>query len=91
MAAALHVRTYATSVLAELHRHQRARDHASARREFVRPQCLLIEWCGSNLTVASMGIDIGKKAFHLVGLDRRGAILLSSGQWATRSSWSPTS
>jgi len=45
----------------------------------------------SSLTVANMGIDIGKKAFHLVGLDRRGAILLSGGQWATRSSWSPTS
>jgi len=45
----------------------------------------------SNLTVASMGIDIGKSAFHLVGLDWRGAILLSSRQWATRSTWSPTS
>ena len=30
----------------------------------------------SNLTVATMGIDIGKNAFHIVGLDRRGAIVL---------------
>ena len=30
----------------------------------------------SNLTVATMGIDIGKNAFHVVGLDRRGAIVL---------------
>src|SRR6516165_1899193 len=30
----------------------------------------------SNSTVATMGIDIGKNAFHLVGLDRRGAIVL---------------
>jgi transposase len=26
--------------------------------------------------VATMGIDIGKYSFHLVGLDRRGAIVL---------------
>ena len=45
----------------------------------------------SNLTVASMGIDIGKNAFHVVGLDRHGAIVLSSGQWATRSTWNQTS
>ena len=30
----------------------------------------------SSLTVATMGIDIGKNAFHIVGLDRRGAIVL---------------
>jgi len=29
----------------------------------------------SNLPVATMGIDIGKNAFHVVGLDRRGAIV----------------
>ena len=27
-------------------------------------------------TVATMGIDIGKNWFHVVGLDRRGAIVL---------------
>ena len=30
----------------------------------------------SNLTAATMGIDIGKNSFHVVGLDRRGAIVL---------------
>jgi transposase len=30
----------------------------------------------SNLTVATMGIDIGKNSFHVVGLDRHGAIVL---------------
>jgi transposase len=30
----------------------------------------------SNLTVATMGIDIGKNSFHVVGLDRRGAVVL---------------
>ena len=30
----------------------------------------------SNPTVATMGIDIGKDSFHVVGLDRRGAIVL---------------
>jgi transposase len=30
----------------------------------------------SNLLITTMGIDIGKNAFHIVGLDRRGAILL---------------
>ena len=30
----------------------------------------------SNLSVATMGIDIGKNAFHVVGLDWRGAIVL---------------
>ena len=30
----------------------------------------------SNSIVATMGIDIGKNAFHVVGLDRRGAIVL---------------
>jgi Tfp pilus assembly PilM family ATPase len=27
-------------------------------------------------TVAVIGIDIGKNSFHVVGLDRRGAIVL---------------
>jgi len=27
-------------------------------------------------TVVTMGIDIGKNSFHVVGLDRRGAIVL---------------
>jgi hypothetical protein len=27
-------------------------------------------------TIATIGIDIGKNTFHLVGLDRRGAIVL---------------
>jgi transposase len=30
----------------------------------------------SSLVVATMGIDIGKNSFHVVGLDRRGAIVL---------------
>src|SRR5262250_2551237 len=30
----------------------------------------------SNPTIATMGIDIGKNSFHVVGLDRRGAIVL---------------
>jgi transposase len=30
----------------------------------------------SNPTVATMGIDIGKNSFHVVGLDQRGAIML---------------
>jgi len=30
----------------------------------------------SNGTVATMGIDIGKNSFHVVGLDQRGAIVL---------------
>src|SRR5438270_5213306 len=30
----------------------------------------------SNPTVATMGIDIGKNSFHVVGLDQRGAIVL---------------
>jgi len=37
-------------------------------------------------TIATMGIDIGKNSFHVVGLDRRGAIVLrqkwSRGRWA---------
>jgi hypothetical protein len=28
----------------------------------------------ANFTVATMGIDIGKKALHVVGLDRRAVI-----------------
>ena len=42
----------------------------------------------SNPTIATMGIDIGKNSFHVVGLDRRGAIVLrqkwSRGQVETR-------
>ena len=30
----------------------------------------------TNLSVATMGIDIGKNSFHVVGLDQRGAIVL---------------
>lgn len=30
----------------------------------------------SNPTVATMGIDIGKNSFHLVGFDQWGAIVL---------------
>src|SRR5450755_4905810 len=30
----------------------------------------------SNPTVATMGIDMGKNSFHVVGLDQRGAIVL---------------
>jgi hypothetical protein len=30
-------------------------------------------------TIATMGIDIGKNSFHVVGLDRGGAILLRRG------------
>src|SRR5215813_6273522 len=30
----------------------------------------------STATVATMGIDIGKNSFHVVGLDQRGAIVL---------------
>jgi hypothetical protein len=30
----------------------------------------------STATVATMGIDIGKNSFHVVGLDERGAIVL---------------
>jgi hypothetical protein len=37
----------------------------------------------SNLTVVTMGIDIGKNAFHVVGLDRRGAIVLRQ-RWSRR-------
>jgi transposase len=35
----------------------------------------------SNLPVATMGIDIGKNAFHAVGLDRGGAIVLQQ-RWS---------
>ena len=37
----------------------------------------------SNLTVAAMGIDIGKNSFHVVGLDQRGAIVLRQ-KWSRR-------
>ena len=30
----------------------------------------------TNLSVATMGIDIGKTSFHVVGLDQRGAIVV---------------
>jgi transposase len=30
----------------------------------------------TNLSVATMGIDIGKNSFHVVGLDQRGAIVV---------------
>ena len=30
----------------------------------------------STATVATMGIDIGKNTFHVIGLDQRGAIVL---------------
>ena len=29
-----------------------------------------------NTTIAVIGIDIGKNSFHVVGLDRKGAIVL---------------
>ena len=32
----------------------------------------------SSRTIATIGIDIGKNTFHLVGLDERGAIVLRS-------------
>ena len=32
----------------------------------------------SNASIAVIGIDIGKNVFHLVGLDRRGAIVLKT-------------
>src|SRR6516225_7742532 len=46
-------------------------------------------------TVAVIGIDIGKNSFHVVGLDRRGAIVLrqkwSRGQVETRLNLPPLS
>jgi hypothetical protein len=39
----------------------------------------------SNPTVATMGIDIGKNSFHVVGLDQRGAIVLRQKGHAVRS------
>ena|SRR5215813_6330715 len=45
-------------------------------------------------TIATMGIDIGKNSFHVVGLDRRGAIVLRQ-KWSPdllqRVSWRPCS
>jgi hypothetical protein len=53
--------------------------------------------------IAEVGVDIGKNAFHVVGLDQRGAIVLrqegSRGQMETRfanlprawSAWRPAS
>jgi transposase len=42
----------------------------------------------SNTAIAVIGIDIGKNTFHIVGLDKRGAIVLrqkwSRGQVETR-------
>ena len=37
----------------------------------------------SNPTVATMGIDIGKNSFHVIGLDQRGAIMLRQ-KWSRR-------
>jgi transposase len=41
-----------------------------------------------NTAIAVIGIDIGKNSFHIVGLDKRGAIVLrqkwSRGQVETR-------
>jgi hypothetical protein len=34
--------------------------------------------------VATMGIDIGKNAFHVVGLDRRGVIILRRANMSLR-------
>jgi hypothetical protein len=31
---------------------------------------------GSSMQIATIGIDIGKSSFHVVGLDARGAIVL---------------
>ena len=38
----------------------------------------------SNATVATMGIDIGKNSFHVVGLDQRGAIAARAAADAAR-------
>ena len=35
----------------------------------------------ANLSVATMGIDIGKNSIHVVGLDQRGAIVVRQ-RWA---------
>jgi hypothetical protein len=32
-------------------------------------------------TIATMGIDIGKNSFHVVGLDQRGAMVLPLQSW----------
>src|SRR5215470_300969 len=37
-------------------------------------------------TIATMGIDIGKHSFHVVGLDRRGAIVLQQ-KWSWTIHW----
>jgi hypothetical protein len=45
-----------------------------------------------NTATAVIGIDIGKNSFHIVGQDRRGAIVLRQ-KWFTRPGWkhgSPT-
>jgi len=39
----------------------------------------------TNLSVATMGIDIGKNSFHVVGLDQRGAIACAKDGRAARS------
>ena len=39
----------------------------------------------STAIVATMGIDIGKNSFHVVGLDQRGAIVLRQ-KWS-RAGW----
>jgi hypothetical protein len=47
----------------------------------------------SSPAVATMGIDIGKNSFHVIGLDVRGAIVLrqkwSRGQLEARFAWTP--
>jgi hypothetical protein len=40
---------------------------------------------GAHFRVATMGIDIGKNSFHVIGLDRRGAIVLRQ-KWSRRRS-----
>jgi hypothetical protein len=37
-----------------------------------------------SMTIAVIGVDIGKNSFHIVGLDQRGAIVLSRGQVESR-------
>src|SRR6516225_5946660 len=49
-----------------------ANDAWMGRRNKGAPPCPT----NQNSPVATMGIDIGKNAFHVVGLDRRGAIVL---------------
>jgi hypothetical protein len=39
-----------------------------------------------NSAFAVIGIDIGKNSFHVIGLDRRGAIVLRQ-KWSRGQSW----